>query len=105
MKKGDQRKRQIMETALRLFTEKGYHYTSVANIIKEVRMARGTFYIYFNNKSDLLDQLLELNFRYIKQVLPLLPTDRLLSSAEFEALLRTVFIHGIKIRNKADKQN
>lgn len=92
MKKSDQRKRQIMEVALRLFAENGYHYTSVADIIRETRIARGTFYIYFKNKSDLFNQLLELNFRYIKQVLPLIPTDRLLSSEEFEEILRTVFL-------------
>jgi len=37
----------------------GYHRTNVADIIARARIARGTFYLYFQNKKDLFEELLE----------------------------------------------
>ena len=37
----------ILETATRLFTEKGIHETSLADIAKEARLSKGTLYYYY----------------------------------------------------------
>jgi AcrR family transcriptional regulator len=89
--KKDQRKRQIMEVALKLFARQGYHLTSVADIISEMGVARGTFYRYFNDKHDLFNQLLENNFRYVKRVLPAIPEDRPVTAGDLEAVLTVSF--------------
>ena len=55
----------IFETALKLFTEKGYFNTSVHDIQKEANVSIGSIYHYFKNKeaiaraiySDLLIQM------------------------------------------------
>lgn len=52
------RRRQILHTAKRIFSEKGYHNASVSDIIDEAGIARGTFYLYFSNKRDIFDKLL-----------------------------------------------
>lgn len=47
----------ILTTAQRLFVTEGYGKTSVQMIIKEVGIAKGTFYHYFKSKEALMDTL------------------------------------------------
>lgn len=47
----------ILETALNLFTEKGYHSTPTSLIVKEARVATGTLFHHFKTKEDLLNTL------------------------------------------------
>ncbi len=62
-RKRAQRRQTVLDAALRVFSEKGYHQTRVADIIEEASIARGTFYLYFDSKHaifhELLDMLLE----------------------------------------------
>ncbi|MCD6342221.1 MAG: TetR/AcrR family transcriptional regulator [Spirochaetaceae bacterium] len=44
----------IMENALRLFREKGYDSVSVEQITRAAGVAKGTFYTYFETKSDII---------------------------------------------------
>ncbi|HYL59604.1 MAG TPA: TetR/AcrR family transcriptional regulator [Candidatus Acidoferrales bacterium] len=53
------RRAQVLRHAKRIFARKGYHRTNVADIISRARIARGTFYLYFQNKKDLFEELLE----------------------------------------------
>lgn len=53
------RRAQLLERARELFGEKGYHATSVADIIRRAELARGTFYLYFENKPQLFEAMLE----------------------------------------------
>lgn len=55
VKNPGERKQEILDTAERLFIEYGYDETSVEMIIKEVGIAKGTFYHHFNSKDELLD--------------------------------------------------
>lgn len=48
------RKQQIIETALRLFAGKGFHSTSIQDIVDEIGIAKGSVYIHFKSKEDLL---------------------------------------------------
>ncbi|MGA1872446.1 MAG: TetR/AcrR family transcriptional regulator [Thermoplasmatota archaeon] len=59
VKEHDVRKKEIVDTAERLFLEYGYEETPVELIIKEIGIAKGTFYHYFRSKDDLLDELVE----------------------------------------------
>ncbi len=47
------RKQEIIETAARLFTEKGYDKVSIQDIVGELQMSKSTFYVYFTNKEEL----------------------------------------------------
>jgi AcrR family transcriptional regulator len=53
------RREQVLRHAKRIFARKGYHKTNIADIIARARIARGTFYLYFQNKKDLFEELLE----------------------------------------------
>ncbi|GAA1947575.1 helix-turn-helix domain-containing protein [Amycolatopsis minnesotensis] len=46
--------REILETALRLFTEQGYDETPIAQIAKEAGVSQRTLFRYFGTKEDLL---------------------------------------------------
>lgn len=52
-----------MGAARRVFGERGYHRTHIADIIESAGIARGTFYLYFESKGaifvELLDELLD----------------------------------------------
>jgi len=51
------KKTAIMESALKLFTERGFHGTSTAQISKEACVATGTLFNYFPTKEDLINSL------------------------------------------------
>jgi AcrR family transcriptional regulator len=53
------RRAQVLRHAKRIFARKGYHRTNVADIIARAHIARGTFYLYFENKKELFEELLE----------------------------------------------
>jgi AcrR family transcriptional regulator len=53
----EDKKKRILEAALKLFTEKGIDNTSTALISKEADVAAGTIYLYFENKVDLINKL------------------------------------------------
>ena len=53
----EDKKKRILEAALKLFTEKGIDNTSTALISKEANVAAGTIYLYFENKVDLINKL------------------------------------------------
>jgi AcrR family transcriptional regulator len=52
------RREQVLRHAKRIFARKGYHRTNISDIIARARIARGTFYLYFENKRDLFEELL-----------------------------------------------
>ncbi|MFD5655469.1 TetR/AcrR family transcriptional regulator [Streptomyces sp. NPDC127039] len=45
---------EILETALRLFTEQGYDETTIAQIAREAGVSQRTLFRYFGSKEDLL---------------------------------------------------
>ena len=57
MKKGskppEERRKELIDTAARLFAEKGYESVSVRDILDEVGGAPGMFYYYFKSKQDI----------------------------------------------------
>ena len=63
MGKVDDNKRQKRERLLNkdyeLFTTKGFTNTSISDIVENADVAKGTFYLYFKDKYDLKDKLVE----------------------------------------------
>ena len=46
-------KQRLVEAALKLFASRGYHNTSIADILRESGYKRGTLYYYFSSKEEL----------------------------------------------------
>ncbi len=55
-KKADKRNR-LLDAANHLFTENGVSSTTIAMICEEAGIAKGTFYLYFKDKDDILRSL------------------------------------------------
>lgn len=49
----------LLESAFKLFTEKGVKETSIQGIVDESNVAKGTFYLYFKDKYEIRDVLIE----------------------------------------------
>ena len=58
----EDRKKLILDVSLRLFAEKGYENTSIAQITKEAGISKGLFYNYFDSKDQLMQELVSLVF-------------------------------------------
>lgn len=56
----------LLEAADKLFNETSYFDVSVSDICQEAHTAVGTFYIYFDSKTDLYRYLMEIYKRQIK---------------------------------------
>jgi AcrR family transcriptional regulator len=57
------RKEHLLDTALRLFYERGFHATGIDAILAEAGVAKMTLYKYFKSKDDLIVAALELRDR------------------------------------------
>jgi AcrR family transcriptional regulator len=59
----------ILDEALSLFSERGFEKTTVADIVGQCDIARGTFYNYFPDMNSLFDALInQLNQRIIEAI-------------------------------------
>lgn len=59
LSKSELKRKNILEAAARVFSEKGYIETSIKNITDEASVAVGTFYTYFENKEQVLVKIYE----------------------------------------------
>ncbi|MCK5077213.1 MAG: TetR family transcriptional regulator, partial [Calditrichia bacterium] len=50
-------KRLLLDTALKVFSQKGYSATRLIDIAKEAGVTRGAIYWHFNNKAELYIEL------------------------------------------------
>ena len=53
----EERHNEIIETAGKLFEEKGYEQTQVQDIVNEIGVAKGLFYYYFKSKDEVMEEL------------------------------------------------
>lgn len=54
IKEHDERRNEILDTAERLFYTKGYTKTTINDILKDIGIAKGTFYYYFKSKEEVM---------------------------------------------------
>ena len=59
VKEPEERKKEILDAAEKLFAERGYEAATVNDILDAVKIAKGTFYYYFKSKEDVLDALID----------------------------------------------
>jgi AcrR family transcriptional regulator len=94
-----ERREAILVAAQRVFRDKGYHSASVHDIIDEARIARGTFYLYFDSKQAVFSELVDEFLRVIRGQVRRIslepgdeaPLDQL--RANFRRVVATVLAH------------
>ena len=57
--KDPEKENRLLESAFKLFTEKSIKETSIQGIVDDANVAKGTFYLYFKDKYELRDVLIE----------------------------------------------
>lgn len=52
----------ILDAAMSVFADKGYHAATIADVAKAADLGKGTLYLYFKNKEAIAEQLVERYF-------------------------------------------
>jgi AcrR family transcriptional regulator len=63
----ERKRTEIIQAAFKVFSEKGYHPTRVADITTELGIGYGLFYHYFQNKLDIFSQIIDRLIERIKE--------------------------------------
>lgn len=65
----DAKRRHILDTAAKVFAERGYHGTTVRDVLSEAGVSTGSFYFYFSNKEELFETVYdEMNNMYLNVI-------------------------------------
>ncbi len=72
----------IMESASRLFFESGYQESSMDDIAREIGVTKGTLYLYFKNKEELLYEVCKRNMQLLEDNLDKIVSEDILESAK-----------------------
>lgn len=83
-----ERRAQILQAARRVFSQKGYVGGSIADIIDEAQIARGTFYLHFESKREIFSEVLDEMLAELRQVIT--RVDVALDASPYEQLLENV---------------
>ncbi|UOY92988.1 TetR/AcrR family transcriptional regulator [Ectobacillus sp. JY-23] len=63
----NERKKRLIEEATRLFGQKGYHATSIQDIVERSGMAKGSFYNHFSSKEELVLSIIKYHHRVLME--------------------------------------
>ena len=58
--KNNERKQELLKIAYNMFLMKGYDNTSIDDIINEAKIAKGTYYYYFESKETTLEEVINM---------------------------------------------
>ena len=114
----ERRRMHILLAAAKLFGQRGYHGTSVADVIEAAEISRGTFYLYFDSKDAVFLELMEQFIQRIMAVVEVVdpegasPTERIVENVRrvvdvvFEHRDLTVMVlrEGFGVRPEVDEK-
>lgn len=84
----DQRRREIIQAAYKVFAEKGYRDAGIADIAAELKLGHGTFYRYFKNKRDIFLSVVMQVAERLAAAIASEPPDASRTLAEYRAQVR-----------------
>ncbi len=85
-----EKKQIIIEAALSLFAEKGYHSASISMIAEKANISKGLMYNYFDSKEALLSAILDHGFKQLLYSFDV-NNDKNISDEEFEHHIHSMF--------------
>lgn len=65
----ENRKNEIIDTALKLFAQEGYHSTTLDEVAKVIGVSKATLYYYFRSKEEIIKAILNRSLDRMKQTL------------------------------------
>lgn len=78
----DETKNQIIITASQLFAKYGYYKTSIDNVAKMSRRAKGSIYYHFSTKEDLYIEVVSSEIEEIKKELEVIVSNKVMPADE-----------------------
>ena len=89
-----EKKIKILEAAFSLFKQNSVGSTAIDDVVKATGIARGTFYLYFRDKTDLMEQLVMYkSAEYVKEIFRALFAEADMEAMDLKTLAET-FISG-----------
>jgi AcrR family transcriptional regulator len=85
-----EKRKLILDSALELFAEKGYHQTSINDISRRAGISKGLLYNYFESKDEVLRSIIQIGYDAAYSNLDL-NGDHSLAKEEFVHFLRITF--------------
>lgn len=58
-KNKEEKRERLITSATALFAEKNFNNTSISDIVNKAKVAKGTFYLYFKDKYDIRNQIVQ----------------------------------------------
>jgi AcrR family transcriptional regulator len=86
----ERRRTEIIEAAYEVFSTRGYSASGIADIAEKLGIGHGTFYRYFKNKRDILDQVVDYGVERMVAALELETTNPATTLDEFRDQLRHI---------------
>ena len=88
VKKPEERRKEIISIAKKMFLEREYEKTSLNDIVNTLGVAKGTVYHYFKSKEELLDAVVELmSDEYMQMVKKSLGKIKISAQKRFQELV------------------
>lgn len=83
----------ILDAAYELFTSKSFSSTTIDDVVRKAGIAKGTFYLYFKDKYDLMDRIIaHKSMLVLKEALEKLEEKKKSSEAEMSFTQQIIFI-------------
>ena len=107
----DARRQTLVDAARDLFAAKGYHATTVDDITRAAGVAKGTFYLYFNEKREVYHDVIRGFMELIKDIgssvgdTPTNPLDFLTKAEQAAHELMTVFMENRELARLAYRES
>jgi TetR/AcrR family transcriptional regulator, cholesterol catabolism regulator len=70
----ENRKNEIIGVALKLFSQEGYHSTTLDKVAAEIGVSKATLYYYFRNKEEIIRAILDRSLDRMKKTLDIKKT-------------------------------
>lgn|SRR5690625_72093 len=99
MKRNKPKYKQIIDAAVKVIAENGYHSSQVARIAKQAGVADGTIYLYFKNKDDILVSVFQEKMgQFIEKISKRIATE----NRADDKLLKLIEMHFLQLENDHD---
>ena len=80
----------IIDAATSVFAKKGFHSATLDEIAQEAEFSKGTLYLYFSSKEDLLFNILKEKFEPLKEKMKTVFTQKMSFREELREMLHTL---------------
>ncbi len=86
----------IIETAIKIFARKGFFQTTVDDIARSAKVAKGTLYLYFKDKSDIYISIIESQLNSALSALQAINKKNLKSSEKLSSIAEDWLLHSVE---------